>query len=443
MKKLHRTAAFVACLTVLFSACKKDWNELGANLIVEEDFNLVHIDSFSIETSVMIDDSIKALNHNNVFLGSINDPVFGSSKASFYTEFRLPSSDVDFGDEAQADSIVLSLAYSSFYGDTTIAQFISVHELTEAISPTVTDSSGTDSTLVFYTFDDFDYDASPLFSQSVSTYPSQKVWVDGEEEVAQLRLHLPIEWAQHILDAGSENLADNEAFLEFFKGFYIQADASGLGALLKFDLLHQASSMEVYYHNAEGDSLSYDLQINQNSNRSVHWDNDYSGTELSSIIEGVITDHDAYLQAGSGLKTILEIPYIRYLIPTNSTLEDSAVYVIHKAELILPNRSSLNDSLFTIPSSLQLEALDENGERIALAEDLAQGPAYFDGKYDEESGDYRFNIARYVQKVLLEGYTNQLVLSVPSSATSADRVALQAMQADSLGVRLNLTLSKQ
>jgi len=435
MKKLHRTAAFVACLTVLFSACKKDWNELGADLIVEEGFNLIHIDSLSIETSVMIDDSIKALNHNNVFLGSINDPVFGSSKASFYTEFRLPSSDVDFGDEAQADSIVLSLAYSSFYGDTTFAQFISVHELTEAISPIVTDSSGTDSTLIFYTFDAFDYDANPLFSQSVNTHPGQKVWVDGEEEVAQLRLHLPIEWAQHILDADSENLVDNDAFLEFFKGFYIQSDATGLGALLKFDLLHQASSMELYYHNAESDSLSYDLQINQNSNRSVHWDNDYSGTELSSILEGTIADHDAYLQGGSGLKTILEIPHI-------GTLTDS-VYVVHKAELILPNRSSLNDSLFTIPSSLQLEALDENGERIALAEDLAQGPAYFDGKYDEESGDYRFNIARYVQKVLLEGYTNQLVLSVPSSATSADRVALQAMQADSLGVRLNLTLSKQ
>ena len=435
MKKLHRTAAFVACLTVLFSACKKDWNELGANLIVEEDFNLVHVDTLSIETSVMIDDSIKALNHNNVFLGSINDPVFGSSKASFYTEFRLPSSDVDFGDEAQADSIVLSLAYSSFYGDTTIAQFISVHELTEAISPTVTDSSGTDSTLVFYTFDDFDYDAAPLFSQSVSTYPNQKVWVDGEEEVAQLRLHLPIEWAQYILDADSENLADNEAFLEFFKGFYIQADASGMGALLKFDLLNQASSMEVYYHNAESDSLSYDLQINQNSNRSVHWDNDYGVSDLSLIIEGLIDDHDAYLQGGSGLKTILEIPHIY-------TLEDS-VYVVHKAELILPNRSSLNDSLFTIPSSLQLEAMDENGNRFALAEDLMQGNAYFGGKYDEESGDYRFNIARYIQKVLLDGYTNKLVLSVPSSATSADRVALQAMQSDSLGIRLNLSLSKQ
>ena len=118
LKSIFKITTLVVVVS-LFSACKKDWNELGSQLIAIDDLTILSFDSLEIKTSIHKEDSLSSLNTATSFLGSINDPNFGITDATIYTEFRIPSSDVEFGDAAVADSIILTLNLNNYYGDTT------------------------------------------------------------------------------------------------------------------------------------------------------------------------------------------------------------------------------------------------------------------------------------------------------------------------------------
>ena len=110
MKYLLRSIATLA-VAVLFTACKKEWNELGSQLVVSDDLELLSFDNQEINISVVKEDSLITLNRPTSFIGSIKDPSFGNTTASLYTEFRMPSTDVDFGVSAQAsiDSVFVQV----------------------------------------------------------------------------------------------------------------------------------------------------------------------------------------------------------------------------------------------------------------------------------------------------------------------------------------------
>ena len=107
MKHILRPIATMA-VAILFTACKKEWNELGSQLVVSDDLELFSFDEQEIKISVVKEDSLRSLNTSTSYIGYLNDPYFGNTSASLYTEFRIPSTDVNFGLSAQADSIVLS-----------------------------------------------------------------------------------------------------------------------------------------------------------------------------------------------------------------------------------------------------------------------------------------------------------------------------------------------
>ena len=96
MKYLLRPIATLA-VAILFTACKKEWNELGSQLVVSDDLELFSFDDQEIKISVVKEDSLRSLNSSTSYIGYLNDPYFGNTTASLYTEFRIPSTDVDFG----------------------------------------------------------------------------------------------------------------------------------------------------------------------------------------------------------------------------------------------------------------------------------------------------------------------------------------------------------
>ena len=155
MKHLFRCAAVLAVIT-LFSACKKDWNELGSQLIVVEDLEVLSFEDQQIQVSIVKEDSLVTLNAPTSFVGSINDPYFGVTNASIFTEFRIPSSDVEFGSTATADSLVLTLDLDAYYGDTLSVLNIQVMRMLELIETTSTDTAGVDSTITIYSSDVFE-----------------------------------------------------------------------------------------------------------------------------------------------------------------------------------------------------------------------------------------------------------------------------------------------
>ena len=424
MKYLLRPIATLA-VAILFTACKKEWNEFGSQLVVSDDLELFSFDDQEIKISVVKEDSLSSLNSSKSYIGSINDPYFGNTTASLYTEFRIPSTDVDFGASAQVDSFVLSLDIAGYYGDTLSPLSISVREMLETIETSITDSLDVETSVNIYSSDDFDVDPQLLNN------PQQALQSIVNSE---LNITLSNTFAQHFLDADSANYADNEAFQNFFSGLYISADQTlDNGLLLELDLLNENSKLTLYYHNETADSLSYDFQINSSADRMTRWLHDYSSTEIESAID---MEHvsQGYVQGSVGLRTYVELPDLNSLKDSN--------YVFHSAELIIPYISTEVDSLFYSPSKLGLAAVNSEGNLEVLTEDQnIQGSAYFDGNRNETTETYTFNIARYVHKVVQEGYTNRLALYVPTSVSQPQRVIINNHAIDSTGLRLKLLVS--
>ncbi len=412
-------------LICLFSACKKNWNELGSQLIATENITVLSFDSLKIKASIHKEDSLSSLNTSSYFLGSFTDADFGSTNANIYTEFRMPSSDVVFGENAQADSIVLSFQIEGFYGDTSSALNISVKEMLEEITSSTTDSSGQDSSIVIYTDQDFLIDNATIGSLSYTAASSGATLVN---------INLTNEFAQSFLDAETLNFEDNTAFQSFFKGLYISCDQfTSQGMLLELDLLDVSSKLTLYYQNSESDSLSYDFQINSNADKMTRWSHDYSTTNIPNLIgeEDLV---QAYVQGSVGYRTYLTLPSLESLKDSN--------YVIHKAELTIPYIYNENDSVFSIPNKLGLAAVNSQGGLEILSEDQnIQGSSYFDGNSNILDQTYTFNIARYVHKVIEQGYTNRLAIYVPSSVISPERVLISNDDVNS--IKLKLFVSKQ
>ena len=424
MKHILRPIATMA-VAILFTACKKEWNELGSQLVVSDDLELFSFDEQEIKISVVKEDSLRSLNTSTSYIGYLNDPYFGNTSASLYTEFRIPSTDVDFGLSAQADSIVLSLDIAGYYGDTLSPLTISVREMLETIETTTTDTLDVETVVNIYSTDDFDVDPQILNNAQQEFLPIAS---------SKLNISLSNTFAQQFLDVDSTNFADNEAFQSFFNGLYITVD-QGLenGLLLELDLLSESSKLTLYYHNEFSDSLSYDFQINSSADRMTRWSHDYSATEIESALNMEFVSQ-GYVQGGVGLRTYVELPDLNILKDSN--------YVFHSAELIIPYISNELDSIFYGPSKLGLAAVNSDGNLEVLTEDQnIQGSTYFDGNRDETTQTYTFNIARYIHKVVQEGYTNRLALYVPTSVSQPQRLIINNNAQDGAGLRLKLLVS--
>ena len=424
MKHILRPIAALA-VAILFTSCKKEWNELGSQLVVSDDLELFSFDEQEIKISVVEEDSLRSLNSSTSYIGYLSDPYFGNTSASLYTEFRIPSTNVDFGVSAQADSIVLSLDIVGYYGDTLSPLTISVREMLETIESTTTDTLDVETVVNIYSSDDFDVDLQLLNNAQQELLPIAS---------SKLNITLSNAFAQQFLDADPANYADNEAFQSFFNGLYIAAD-QGLenGLLLELDLLNESSKLTLYYHNEISDSLSYDFQINSSADRMTRWSHDYSATEIESALNMEFVTQ-GYVQGGVGLRTYVELPDLNSLKDSN--------YVFHSAELIIPYISNELDSIFYGPSKLGLAAVNSDGNLEVLTEDQnIQGSTYFDGNRDETTETYTFNIARYIHKVVQEGYTNRLALYVPTSVSQPQRLIINNNAEVGTGLQLKLLVS--
>ena len=151
-------------------------------------------------------------------------------------------------------------------------------------------------------------------------------------------------------------------------------------------------------------------------------------------INGLESLNKSYVQGGVGIRTYIDLPEL-------TSIKDSN-YVIHRAELTIPYISRELDNIFPPPELLGLAAVNFEGNIEALIEDQnIQGEVYFDGSRNELTGTYSFNIARYVHKVIEEGYTNRLAIYVPSSVSQPERLMINNYFVDSIGVGLTLYVS--
>jgi len=254
----------MSVLAVVFFACKEDIGNVGLNIQPEDELlNTLFFDTTTIAAHAAKNDSLPTSNVAMNLLGDIQDPVFGRTQAAIYTQIRLSEPSINFGDSAYADSLILNLVYGGYYGDTMQLIRIRVYELDEDLKLN-TDYYG-NSTLRH---------KSELLAD-VQIQPKPNTQTDTSTKAAYMSIPLSKDFARDkfLSKSGKPELANDANFVNYFKGFYIEAEAvSSNGCMLSINLLDKASFMSLYYGNKEkpnqreqfniGDSCIYFSQIN-------------------------------------------------------------------------------------------------------------------------------------------------------------------------------------
>ncbi len=428
------TVAWLVFFTLLINtqACKEP-DFIGAELQPEADkFNVVYTEDIKLVAYTIKEDSIRTDRTIHNVLGSYNDEIFGRNSAGFYSHVRLSSNNVDFGPNPVADSIVLTMVYKDHYGP---LQNMEVNVF-EVIEDFYRDTN-------YFSTTRFNTSQTPLGSKIVTPNLEDSVLVGGQMRMPHIRIPLSNDLAQRFINAsGTNDLLDNDNFLQFFKGICVKTPpAVANGTMLYLDLLHSLSQITLYYSNDNNDSLHFNFVINDNCARvniyEFHDAPNYPDHILQAQLAGdtLLGDSVLYLQAMGSTK-------IRFLIPLDNFTIDN-IKALNKVELIVPvEPNAPSQSNFPPPEKLTIIRMTEDGTP-AFVLDQFEGESHFGGFYDEDKNAYRFTLTRHLQNIITRNIQDRgLYLMVSGAAVSGGRVVLRGPGHSVSNMKLKVTYIK-
>lgn len=391
-----------------WNCTKIDTTTLGGNLIPAIDNvntfdTLINVVANNIDSVPFGKECTIVYPTDDHVLGYIgNDPYFGTTKATIYTELK-PAFPFSFGGkpaERTLDSIVLVLSYRKAYGDSTSPQGVRVHQISNTFTP---DSN---------TCSSYPFNAAALGS---ATYIPQRlkdsIKAFRDTTINQLRINLSSSSLGLTLLA-QDTIKTDSAFKEVLKGFAIVPDNLG-NALSYFSLIDPATKLAVYYKykrvNLPDTTVVTNLRFTTTSKDANNIVRDRSGAEMNTLTNtnNPAGDNFIYIQTAPGSFAQLKIPGLTGL----------SNRIVHRADLIIDEVYSplpINQFL-SPPNFLFLDLQDSaKGPFHAVPCDFSviqgQPDIITYGGYKTSVADpsgsiarYTFTISRYIQRTI----TNQ------------------------------------
>lgn len=406
------SAVFSFLFIILFSCTRiNEATELGDDLIPAVD----NVNTF--DTTIALQaayrpffDSSRHLINENMALGRLNDPEFGTTTADMYFSLSSGASGSDYGaypfgghkDSLQGiDSVVLSLSYSAAYGDTSNSQVsVEVREIA-ANNGFKRDS--------IYRFD------TPGFSTTGGVLGSKTFAVnrlsdsvrivrkgDTSKVANALRIKLDnnslgIRLASFDTSAGYKN---DSLFNTLFNGLAVRTTGvTGQGALAYFNLYDFTKTRLIVYCRIKRSG-------GVDSAAAVVFTHARYG-QANSIVRSPGGNYQANLNTPNPQNLYIQSSpsgsYVGIHIPNFSQFPNR---VIHRAELIAYKAPSTLDNIFTAPNRLLLDRKSPSSDSAYTFEndwevgfDGSLNLAAFGGSLRSDNS-YRFNITRYVQGIV-------------------------------------------
>ena len=375
---------------LVFSSCTKK-DDIGKEIIElpGDKLGVGFVDTTTIITYSQLVDSFATSELASNMLGSYYDDVFGTTTTGFYTQIRMASNDLEFGNNVVCDSVVLTLEYAYIFGDDTLTpQTIKVYEMDEDFYQ--------DST--YYSNKSFAVKMPELGSVDYRFNMKDSMWEGSNRVHAHIRLPLDNAFGEKILaKSGQPELSDNESFLKFIKGLYVVAEKKNTGgAIAGINLLSSFSRLAIFYHNDE-DTLISNFVINENTARVQNYNHDNYQNASAAFVSQVINKDSAlgqqnvYLQSMAGVKTFLRFPHLIDYV------KDGPI-ALNKAELLL-NVDALYEDSEGPPTEIVLVKQTVDG-LLKFPIDEKEGAFFFGGAYDKDKKMYYFTITRHLQSIL-------------------------------------------
>jgi len=429
----------IIALPAFFFACNEP-DELGMELLPHTDLIEVKnlIEKNSISSFTFREDSILTSMASKSLLGSFYDSVFGKTSIHFATQFRLEYFP-DYGTNPVADSVKLVLYYRLMYGDTVTPQTFRVYEL---ISPLDVDGNYFQDVNLKELADD------KVLGELIYTPVVKLDSATSDTFYQRIAIDLDPQLGEKLLNADSLQMVNNDVFLEYFKGLYIESEeqtATG-GSILTLEASStssfQGSALVVYYNNDENldkekpDTLYNAYVVTRFSARVNSIQHDYSNTSFGNHLNSESGDDSLiYVQSTGGLKSKIYIDGL-------SSWKDSLNIAINKAELVFQIDTVASEvDKYPPPRQLYFTFINKDGEE-KLPDDYWFSPSYYGGFLQTSDYTYRFKITQHMQNILEGTLENKGFFLTPVNKNSeANRVVLKGSNSQT-GIKLVVTYSK-
>lgn len=379
-------------LLIGFASCKKQPQQIGESLQPNSsNIQVAFSGNQDIVAEVQRVDSISTKSASLSLVGNLNDPHFGNSNISFYTQIGLTSNSLQWEDGATTDSIVMQVLYSGYYGDTLTPLTLKIHEVTQ-------DMAG--DSAIYYSNTSYEV-GEEWANYTFTPRPKTKTFINGADTIGYNILQIPVNVALGDKLMQSD-FASNTDFMNYFKGLRFSCEpAAGTGSICYFNLLNTKSYLRIYYHN-DYDTTFCDFNISDKYIRFNHFEHDYSVAQAPIIFNDTATEY-LYAQSTAGVRTRLVFPNL-----AQWAKELNTNVLVNEAKLILTGANDLingvvNDTaIFKQPAQLVVVKANEDGSYGILSDQLV-GTNYFGGYYDSKTDQVWFRISEYVQDLILAG----------------------------------------
>ncbi|MBT8194995.1 MAG: DUF4270 family protein [Bacteroidia bacterium] len=415
-----------ACWVFIFSNCTEP-NNVGLQVQPQDDqINVFVTDTITIMPGVELVDSLPISTSSSnlpvgLLVGSYTDDVFGLANAKAYTQLRLSSSGFTYGANADLDSVVLTMAYGGYYGDTTTMQTVNVLRLEDDLEADTT----------YYTNHVFT-EGQSMGAFTTSFNPTDSIIVGSDTLAPHFSMKL-LDWVgDELINFSRTTDRTNEELLAVFKGICINTDDVLMdGSIITFNANSSLSKLTVYYN----DTSSYEYIIDGNSIRTNVFEHDYTGSDIAlQLMDSTLGEQQNYVQSMSGVKTTIEFPHL-------SSLENLGNIAVNLAELTIPVKSGTFDDLDP-NNAIILLASDSIGQETTIVDLVSEINLNYGGFYDDEKEEYKINFTRHFQRLLTGQAQNFGMFLVANNATlTPNRVVLEGAGDTTATSRIKLRLN--
>ncbi|UOB18777.1 DUF4270 family protein [Abyssalbus ytuae] len=422
----------IILITLLIFSCNEENSLLVEDQITESNLRVIKIDTFTTIFSTFKYDSIPTSESTRILVGRYNDPVFGEIKASSF--FELLPSGYSISNDAVFDSIALCLRYDGyFYNDTLQTNTISVKRLN--------DEMRTDNDEYFYNTSEVSHYEENIGLATYNPRPNN----NSDSLLIKLNDEVGVTIFQKIQD---KNITNDDQFREFFKGITIQPGSDD-SSIIGFSKSSDETYVRLFYSEPDEDDNVQDyldLSINLSSTEPTFFNN-VTSTRTDTYLENLNdketlllasdSDNMSFIQAGTGVATRVEIPFIKTIndIQGQGTLLDVKLYV---------SPLDYKNEKLKISDSLPLYIIDINNDITGYLTGLSEEQTLAVLNYEDEEFNevyYEIPLLSFIEDEISSTRNEGLALIIfpPSYNSSVNRIILSTENNSFLKSHLEIT----
>lgn len=367
MKHRILYSLLLLALALSFYSCDDTLRQIGYTVQPGNDALGVATDTLALGASTVEVDSIFARTKYPV-LGEYTDPIFGTIKADYVTEFYYPEN-LDFEEDAHIDSVRLTVSYSSIIGDSLAPMSLDVYKVIKKlprnrnytnVDPKVfSDMSSSLGQQIFTGINA----TSRIETYYVGSTPVQIVVYDIHVNLEKSMGENFLTFINNYKEQHNGHTPDSDTFRDFFPGLYVTTNF-GYSTLLNV----RQTSLAVHYNYVDenGSSTQQDTvrakAFRINSTPEIVQLNQIENLNSQLLIDNPVT---SYIKSPAGVNTEIVFPFSQIYSKLKSQAINQAklvIYAIPEANLEQTVKLSPPDYLLLIhKDSLIVPNPQENG----------------------------------------------------------------------------------